>query len=349
MANPKVAVVIIHWNRQSLLEQFLPSVLASTYTNLKVYVVDNNSTDNSIEWLTQHFPNVGIIQLDDNFGYAGGYNRALKQIDADYYVLLNNDIEVPSHWIEPVIDYMQKYTDVAAAQPKMIDYLHRNKFEYAGACGGYIDFLGYPFCRGRILNTIETDVGQYNNTQNVFWATGACLFIRAEAFHEAQGFDEYFFAHMEEIDLCWRLQLLGHRIVVVPASEVYHVGGGTLNKMSAQKTFLNFRNNLIMLTKNLPFSTLLWLIPLRSILDLLTSIQFLFSGKPQFSGAVHRAHAAYFFRWRFWWKQRKHNNQKKYWTQLAGVYNKSLIWQFFARGKHQYSDLPGLKAGDIWK
>jgi GT2 family glycosyltransferase len=337
--NPEVAVVIIHWNRQTLLEQFLPSVMGSTYPNMKVYVADNHSTDNSVEWLKEHYPQISIVQLDHNYGYAGGYNRALKFIEADYYVLLNNDIEVTSGWIEPIINYMEQHPNIAAAQPKMIDFIHRNQFEYAGAAGGFIDYLGYPFCRGRIMDSIETDVNQYNQIKEVFWATGACLFIRSKAFHQVNGFDEHFFAHMEEIDLCWRLQLVGYKLAVVPQSVVYHVGGGTLNKMSAQKTFLNFRNNLVMLTKNLPVSTLLWLIPVRSTLDLLSSIVFLLQGKPSFSAAIHKAHAAYFFKWRFWWKQRNPNIQTKSYNELSGAYKHSIVWQYFVKGKKQFTDL----------
>jgi GT2 family glycosyltransferase len=337
--NPKVAVVIIHWNRQNLLEQFLPSVLSSTYPNMKVYVADNHSTDNSVAWLKEHYPQIGIVQLDNNYGYAGGYNRALRFIESDYYILLNNDIEVSSGWIEPIINYMEQHPNVAAAQPKMIDFIHRNKFEYAGAAGGFIDYLGYPFCRGRIMDSIETDVAQYDQIKEIFWATGACMFIRSNVFHQVNGFDENFFAHMEEIDLCWRLQLMNYKLVVVPQSVVYHVGGGTLDKMNTQKTFLNFRNNLVMLTKNLPIATLLWLIPVRSTLDLLSSIVFLLQGKPSFSAAIHKAHAAYFFRWGFWWKQRNPGIKNKTYGELTGVYSHSIVWQYFVKRKRQFTDL----------
>lgn len=340
MNNPLVAVVIVHWNRRQLLEQFLPSVCASTYPNLAIYIADNASDDDSVHFVKNQYPQVNIIQLDANYGYAGGYNHALKEVKADYYVLLNNDIEVPKHWIEPVIQLMESDPSVGACQPKMIDYKNRSLFEYAGACGGFMDTLGYVFCRGRIFESLEEDLGQYDSPHEIFWATGACLFIRAELFHMAGGFDEHFFAHMEEVDLCWRVQLHGYKLMAVPSSQVYHVGGGTLNKMSPQKTYLNFRNNLIMLTKNLPVSTLLWLIPLRSFLDLLSSIFFLINGFPKYSGAVHRAHAHYFFQFGKWWGLRKLNKQpRKQLAQLTGVYKGSIVKQHFIKGLRYFSEI----------
>ncbi|MES2781048.1 MAG: glycosyltransferase family 2 protein [Bacteroidota bacterium] len=336
---PKVAVVIIHWNRKNLLEQFLPSVCASTYPNLEIVVADNNSTDDSVAYIRANFPQITIVQNDDNYGYAGGYNHALKHVKADYYVLLNNDIEVPQHWIEPVIEVMERETNVGACQPKMLDYKNKKSFEYAGACGGYMDRLGYVFCRGRLFEVLEEDNGQYNTEADIFWATGACLFIRSNVFHEAGGFDEHFFAHMEEVDLCWRIQLLGYKLKVVPSSYVYHVGGGTLNKMSPQKTYLNFRNNLIMLTKNLPWPTLVWLIPFRSCMDLLSSIFFLINGFPAYSGAVHRAHADYYFKFRKWWKLRKQVQPIFKNENFSGVYHGSVVAEHFLGKKRFFSEL----------
>lgn len=332
---PRVAVVIIHWNRKSLLEQFLPFVVASTYPNLEIVVADNNSSDGSVAFVKEQYPQVTIVQNDDNYGYAGGYNKALQHVKADYYVLLNNDIEVPKTWIEPVIEVMEHNDIIGACQPKMLDYKNRKSFEYAGACGGYMDRLGYVFCRGRLFEVLEEDKGQYDTPADIFWATGACLFIRSEVFHEAGGFDENFFAHMEEVDLCWRVQLLGYKLKVVPSSYVYHVGGGTLNKMSPQKTYLNFRNNLIMLTKNLPWPTLLWLIPVRATLDLLSSIFFLVNGFPNYSAAVHRAHADYFFRFGKWWKLRKKVAPIFRNESFSGVYNGSVVAEHFI-GKTQF-------------
>ena len=322
MHQPKVAVVIIHWNRKNLLEQFLPFLVKSTYSNLEIVVADNNSDDDSIAFVQSHYPLITIVKNDDNFGYAGGYNHALKHVTADYFILLNNDIEVTPNWIEPVIDAMEKDKTIAAAQPKILDYNNRNKFEYAGASGGYIDMLGYAFCRGRIFDYLEEDLGQYNDTQIAFWATGACMFVRADVFKKLNGFDEHFFAHMEEIDLCWRMQLDGHALVTVPQSVVYHVGGGTLNKQSPQKTYLNFRNNLIMLTKNLPVSTLIWLIPVRSVLDLLSSVFFIMNGLPKYSLAIHKAHTHYFFKFRKWWKLRKINTTFKPFNQLQSSWSR---------------------------
>jgi GT2 family glycosyltransferase len=336
---PRVAVVIIHWNRKNLLEQFLPFVCASTYPNLEIVVVDNNSTDDSVAYVKQHFPQITIVQNDNNYGYAGGYNHALKHVKADYYALLNNDIEVPKTWIEPVIEVMERDAKVGACQPKMLDYKNRQSFEYAGACGGYMDRLGYVFCRGRLFEVLEEDKGQYDTEADIFWATGACMFIRSDVFHEAGGFDEHFFAHMEEVDLCWRVQLLGYKLKVVPSSYVYHVGGGTLNKMSPQKTYLNFRNNLIMLTKNLPWPTLLWLIPVRAILDLMSSVFFLINGFPKYSGAVHRAHFDYFFRFGKWWKLRKTVAPIFKNESFSGVYNGSVVAEHFIGKKRFFTEL----------
>jgi GT2 family glycosyltransferase len=336
---PKVAVVIIHWNRKNLLEQFLPSVCASSYPNVEIVLADNHSSDDSVAFVRANYPQVTIVQNDDNYGYAGGYNKALQHVKADYYVLLNNDIEVPPTWIEPVVEAMEKDDILGACQPKMLDYKNHQSFEYAGACGGYMDRLGYVFCRGRLFEVLEEDKGQYDSEAYIFWATGACLFIRSEVFHAAGGFDENFFAHMEEVDLCWRVQLLGYKLKVIPSSFVYHVGGGTLNKMSPQKTYLNFRNNLIMLTKNLPWPTLFWLIPARTILDLMSSIFFLINGYPLYSAAVHRAHADYFFRFGKWWKLRKKVAPIFKNESFSGVYNGSVVAEHFIGKKRHFNDL----------
>jgi GT2 family glycosyltransferase len=326
MHQPKVAAVIIHWNRCKLLEQFLPFLMASTYPNLEVYVADNASTDDTIPFLEAHYPTVKIIRLDKNYGYAGGYNEALKQVKADYYVLINNDIEVTPGWIEPVIAEMQKYSDIAACQPKLLQYHHKDKFEYAGAAGGMMDSLGYVFCRGRIFEVDEFDKHQYQDTTEIFWASGACLFIRADVFQE-------------EVDMCWRLQQRGYRIMAVPASEVYHVGGGTLSKQSPQKTYLNFKNSLCMMFKNLPASKLIWLIPLRSFLDLLSSIFFLMNALPQHSWAIHRAHADFFFNIGQWMRLRKEAQSHITTHELRGTYNGSIVYQHFIKKVKYYSEL----------
>jgi len=334
MILPKVAIVIIHWNNRHLLEQFLPSVMGSTYSNFDVYIADNASTDDSVIWLHKNYPQVNIIAIPTNLGYAGGYNYALPKIKADYFVLLNNDVAVTPNWIEPVIAAMESSPNVAAAQPKILQYHNQNRFEYAGAAGGYLDILGYAFCKGRLFESMEADNGQYNNIFECFWASGACMFIKSSAFALAGGFDTDFFAHMEEIDLCWRLHLLNYKILAVNTAEVYHVGGSTLQKASKQKTYLNFKNNLIMLVKNLPVSTLLWLIPVRSFLDLLSSVFFLINGMPQHSVAVHKAHAHFFFNMGKWINKRG-IAPKKYFSELPGIYNSSIVKEHFLAKKNK--------------
>lgn len=336
---PKVSVVIIHWNKVEYLQKFLPSVVASQYPNLEIVLADNHSSDESVRFIEENYPQIKIVQNGYNYGYAGGYNQALKHVDADYYILLNNDIEVTENWILPVIEAMEIDEKIVAAQPKMLQYNNKTHFEYAGAAGGFIDKFGYVFCKGRLFENCEEDKNQYNEITEVFWATGACLFIKAKAFHEVEGFDANFFAHMEEVDLCWRLQLLGYKIITVPQSHVYHLGGGTLSKLSDKKTFLNFRNSLIMMLKNLPFYQALWLIPFRHFLDLLSSVFFLINGFPKHSLAIHKAHfhfAKHFFKWL---KIRKKVQSQIVSTNVHGVYNKSVVWKHFVKQKQFYSDL----------
>ena len=264
----KVAIAILNYNGKNLLEQFLPSVIK--YSNgYPIYIIDNASTDDSIEFIKRQYPAIETILLSENYGYSGGYNQGLLKINATYFILLNSDIEVTENWIGPIISLLEDNDQIAACQPKILSFLEKDKFEYAGAAGGFIDTLGYPFCRGRIFDKVETDLGQYDDTREIFWATGACLFMRSSAFQESGGFDEDFFAHMEEIDLCWRLQHLGYKIFYNHQSTVYHLGGGTLKKSNPFKTYLNFRNSLYTLYKNASFISLFWKLPLRWILDLL--------------------------------------------------------------------------------
>jgi GT2 family glycosyltransferase len=270
---PKLAVVILNYNGSQFLSKFLPSVIAFS-KEAEIYVADNKSTDDSLEILAKEFPQVKTILLERNNGYAAGYNLALQSIEAEYFVLLNSDVEVTTNWIDPIITFMDENLDVAACQPKILDFNNTTLFEYAGASGGHIDILGYPFCRGRVFDTIEEDNGQYDTAAQVFWASGACLFMRSEIFNQLGGFDEDFFAHMEEIDLCWRINLLGKKVYCIPDSHVYHVGGGTLSKTNSRKTYLNFRNNLTMIYKNDVFTSLLWKMPLRLILDIIAGLQF---------------------------------------------------------------------------
>ena len=335
MTNPDVAVVILNWNGKSFLEKFLPSVIQNTPEWARVVIADNASSDDSLDFLEKNYPELQLIRLNENLGYAGGYNAALEKTEADYFVLLNSDIEVPEQWLEPVIAYLEGHPEVAAAQPLIISWHEKQRFEYAGAAGGFIDVLAYPFCRGRIFQHLEEDLGQYGEPVEVFWATGACLFIRAEAFRKAGGFDDRFFAHMEEIDLCWRLQNLGYQVMVVPASRVYHVGGGTLPKSSPLKTFLNFRNSLWLLTKNMPSRWYFTLIPLRLGLDLLAALSFLAGGKRADARAVCRAHLAFLKNFREVRKQAASLPGKL----PKGMYKGSIAFTYFLRGKKTFQEI----------
>ncbi len=335
---PKVAVVILNWNGKSFLEQFLPSVVATTYPHTEIIVADNASTDQSVDWVKQHFPEVRILQSNENYGFAKGYNYFLQQVTADYFVLLNSDVEVTPGWIQPVIELMEASPKIAACQPKLLSFHQKGEFEYAGASGGWIDALGYPFSRGRIFDSLEKDTGQYNDSQPVFWASGAAFFIRSEVFCESGGFDEFFFAHQEEIDLCWRLQRKGYEIYVCPQSVVYHVGAGTLPAGSARKVFLNFRNNLIMMSKNMPLTQLIWKIPMRFALDAVSAWKQLLQGQPAYWGAVLKAHVAY-IGWMFS-ARRKFAAASR---PLKGYYRGSVVWRYFVEGKKHFSQIMGVK------
>ena len=285
----KVAVIILNYNGQHLLEQFLP-VVTERSENAAIVVADNKSTDESVVFLKEKFPSVELIELDKNYGFAGGYNKSLKQVDAVYYVLLNSDIEVTHNWLRPMVRFMEINPEYASCQPKIKDYKNRGKFEYAGACGGFIDSMGYPYCRGRMFDSTETDSGQYDDQTDIFWSSGACMMIRSEDFHRVNGFDKSFFAHMEEIDLCWRLQSLGRKIKVVPESVVFHVGGGTLSYQSSLKTYLNFRNGLKLLLRNLSVRQLFIKIPVRFMLDWIAMVVFLMQGSGKHAASVLKAH-----------------------------------------------------------
>ncbi len=286
----KISIVILNWNGESFLRKFLPTVLK--YSNLddtEVVVADNGSTDGSLNLIKIEFTAVRLIELDKNYGFAGGYNKALSQIEAEYFVLLNSDIEVTEHWLDPLLNYMDLHKDVAACQPKILSQVNRTYFEHAGASGGFIDKYGFPFCRGRIFGDVEQDKGQYNDTIDIFWATGACLMIRSEVFKKVGGLDDDFFAHMEEIDLCWRMKNRAYRIVCIPESTVYHVGGGTLHAEHPYKTYLNFRNNLLMLYKNLPTASLKKTLQIRFWFDYLAALQMFITGKPKNAKSVFKA------------------------------------------------------------
>ena len=317
----KVAVVILNYNGQKFLETFLPSVVENN-DGYEIIIADNASTDNSIDFLKSNYSNIKVIQLTNNEGFAGGYNNALQKIEAEYYVLLNSDVEVSSNWTKPIIDLMDNNTSIAACQPKIRSYHQKTHFEYAGAAGGYIDWLGYPFCRGRVFDSYEQDLGQYDDTKEVFWATGACMFVRAKVFHDLGGFDTHFFAHMEEIDLCWRMKNAGHQIFYCSNSTIFHVGGGTLHKSNPRKTFLNYRNGLAMLYKNLPTNKLVTTIFLRLILDGISGIKLLLGGSFADFWAVIKAHFAFYAMI----PKLKRSSPK----EVSQIYQKSIVWEYFS-------------------
>lgn len=331
----KVAVVILNYNGKEFLRKFLPVVIERTGEDAEVWVADNNSLDGSTEVMQEEFPQVRLIENLYNAGFAGGYNMALKRIEADYYVLLNSDIEVTNNWINPVIELMESDPAIAACQPKIISYYDQNEFEYAGASGGFIDKYGYPFCRGRVFQNIEKDEGQYDDPREVFWATGACMFVKAEIYHQNNGLDSDFFAHMEEIDFCWRLKNQGYKIMVCPESKVYHVGGGTLPKKSARKTYLNFRNNFALLYKNLPKEKLFITFFVRLILDGIAAIKFLLQGGFMDFVAVIEAHL-YIYRNHAKLKEKRRMIKQK---QVSNIYMKNIVLQYYFRKKRKFSDL----------
>ncbi len=335
----KVAVVILNWNGEAMLRRFLPTVVRYSCDEAEIWVADNASDDASVQLLHEHFPSVRLIQLDKNYGFAEGYNRALAQIEAEYYVLLNSDVEVTHHWLTPLVEYMDAYPDVAACQPKLLSEANRDYFEYAGASGGFIDRYGYPFCRGRIFNTVEEDNGQYDYIIDILWATGACMLIRSADYREAHGLDGRFFAHNEEIDLCWRLRQRGRRIVCIPESEVYHVGGGTLPKSNPMKTFLNFRNNLTMLYKNLPDGELKGVMRVRRVLDYVAALKMLVADRSwaDFKAVVKARRA--FYRWRHNFDDDRREIGR---TRTAGPSERvgySILWQYYVKGRKTFSRL----------
>jgi GT2 family glycosyltransferase len=335
---PLVAVVILNYNGKHHLSQFLPSVVAATYPNQHIIVADNASTDDSVSWLRTHYPNIRLIQLAQNFGFAKGYNEALKQVTADYYVLLNSDVEVTPAWLEPMVQLALTDATIAACQPKLLAYHQKDSFEYAGACGGWIDSLGYPFSRGRIFEVCEKDLGQYDQAQPIFWASGAALFIQASVYHALHGLDEFFFAHQEEIDLCWRLQLAGYTVMACPQAVVYHVGGGTL-PVGERKIYLNFRNNLIMLWKNLSTVQKLRVFPLRLLLDLAAVGKNLLGKQFGFVRAIGNAYKD-FLGWLFMPQPRKWYPQKKIISPL-GRYKGWIVVDYFVRHKKTFSEIIG--------
>lgn len=336
----KTAVVILNWNGEAMLRQFLPSVISgSNEEGTVVYVADNASTDQSCAVVEKEFPSVRLIRLDRNYGFAEGYNRALAQVEAEYVVLLNSDVEVTEGWLQDMVAYMDTHPEVAACQPKILSYRHRDLFEYAGASGGFMDHYGYPFCRGRVLETVEEDKGQYEEIVPVFWATGAALLIRLEVYRKVGGLDARFFAHMEEIDLCWRLRSRGYHLVCIPSSKVYHVGGATLKKENPRKTFLNFRNNLLMLYKNLPEEELASVMRVRTLLDYCAALVWLLKGDWANVKAVCEARREFHRLRPQFAADRRQNLEKTVLKRIPERYTFSLIWQAKIKGRTTYSAL----------
>lgn len=344
-----VSVVILNYNGKSWLEKFLPNVIThSTYADAEIVVADNASTDDSVAFLKANFPSVRLVINTANNGYAGGYNDALQHIKSDYYVLLNSDVEVTPNWLEHTIQFMEQDELMAACQPKILSYHEKTKFEYAGAAGGFIDKYGYPFCRGRIFDNCETDNGQYNKSGEIFWASGACLFIKSAIFNKAGGLDADFFAHMEEIDLCWRIKNLGYKIGYCAESTVYHVGGGTLNKSNPKKTFLNFRNNRALLHKNLSSLQLEKIEGTRNLLDYVARFKNSISGNSDDANAIRTATLEYHNNRQKWDIKRMQNElqQKAHAVRSpdnTGIFNDSILKYYFILRKKTFSGLPAHK------
>jgi GT2 family glycosyltransferase len=336
----KTAVVILNWNGIDWLKKFLETTLRLSGSNdTMVYLADNGSTDGSMQWVEENKWPVGLIQLETNHGFAGGYNLALSRINAKYYVLLNSDAEVTEGWLRPLTDFMDSNPDVAACQPKIKSYGNKDYFEYAGAAGGYIDKFGYTFCRGRIFDNVEKDEGQYDSTADIFWASGACMMVRSDAWKKCGGFDDDFFAHMEEVDLCWRFHLAGYRVACIPESVIYHAGGGTLPYDTEKKTYLNFRNNLFLLYKNLPESKLKKIILLRKILDGIAAIMFLLKGRPESFTAVRKAHRDFYKSINSLRTKREIIKSLALPETCNCLLNISIVSRFYLRGQRLYSSL----------
>lgn len=330
----KTAIVILNWNGKKLLEQFLPSIVNFSKEQAEIYVADNASTDNSVSFVKENFTSVKIIENKLNGGYAKGYNDALQHIKADVYCLLNSDVEVTKNWLNPVLDVFKSDEKTAIIQPKILDYKNKTKFEYAGAAGGFIDLFGYPYCKGRVFNHLETDHNQFNNNSEIFWASGACLFIRSKIYHQIDGFDEDYFAHQEEIDLCWRVQNIGYKINYVGSSTVFHVGGATLQESNPHKTFLNFRNSLLNVVKNVPKKWFLFVVFSRLILDGIAGLKFILELRPIHTWAILKAHLSFYKNfYKFLRKRKTLQKKQNYYLHT------SIVWQYFILGRKKFKDL----------
>jgi len=335
----KIAIAILGYNSVDYLRKFLPSFYTSDLENAELIYIDNASNDISIQYVHEHFPDIKVFKIDVNKGFTNGYVKSLPYINAEYYVLINSDVEVEDGWLTPMFEALENDKTIAACQPKILSYKEKNLFEYSGACGGYIDYLGYPFCRGRMLDYIEEDQGQYNDAKQIFWATGACMMIKANVYHDLGGLDNDFYAHMEEIDLCWRINDAGYKIMVYPQARVFHVGGSIIKYKSFQKTYRNFRNNLIMIYKNLPSNKIWYILPIRFGLDAIAAYRWLLTGNfTEFRAivAAHKDFVAYFGKWN---KKRKEVQTLKKLNHKSTIYQKSIVWQFFALSKKKFSQI----------
>ncbi len=330
----KIAIVILNWNGQKLLEQFLASVVNFSSSEAEVYVADNASTDSSIKYIKDFYPSVKIVKNTVNGGYAKGYNDALQSIKADVYCLLNSDVEVTKNWLNPIIELFENDSNTAIIQPKLLDFKDKTKFEYAGAGGGFIDLYGYPYCRGRVFNHLETDNNQFDDVSEIFWASGACLFIRSDVYHKVGGFDEDYFAHQEEIDLCWRVQNIGFKVKYVGNSTVYHVGGATLQETNPHKTYLNFRNSLLNVVKNVPKKWFLFVVFSRLILDGIAGVKFILELRPIHTWAILKAHLSFYKNFYKFLKKRKKLQKKQDYNLHT-----SIVWQYFVLGRQKFNEL----------
>ena len=330
----KIAIVILNWNGKKLLETFLPSIVNFSSERAEIFVADNASTDDSIAFIKRYYPSVNIIENALNGGYAKGYNDALRAVEADIYCLINSDVEVTENWLSPVLDVFEKDKNVAIIQPKILDYKEKTSFEYAGAGGGFIDFFGYPYCRGRVFNSLEKNNYQFDDTTEIFWASGACFFIRSQVYHQLEGFDENYFAHQEEIDLCWRTNNLGYDIKYVGTSTVFHIGGATLQETNPHKTYLNFRNSLLNVVKNVPKKWFLIVVLSRLILDGIAGIKFLLELRPIHTFAVLKAHVSFYKNLPLFLKKRRKLSKKQ--TYFIHI---SIVWQYFVLGRKRFQDL----------
>lgn len=340
MDKTTIAIVILNWNGEKLFPRFLPSVIENSHDDgIEIIVADNGSSDGSIQLLKKDFPQVKILELEENYGFARGYNEALKQIESEYYILLNSDVEVTPGWINPIIQIFKENPEVAAVQPKILSWNKKDEFEYAGAAGGHIDKLGFPFCRGRVLNVNEKDEGQYDEVASIFWASGACMAVRSALFHKAGGFDSDFWAHMEEIDLCWRLKSMGYKIMYTPYSKVFHLGGASLSYDNPRKLYLNFRNSLWLLYKNLPSKKFCKVMVTRLLLDGLAAFKLLAEGNAKGFMSVLKAHYSYYKSLPILRKKRKElmNISSQKWHDE--IHYKSIIWKFYLEGKRKFSEM----------